>query len=543
MKRPKLRKASKRMSCSKRYKIQKKVREHNRKVRKEAKKKGGNRKPKRDISIPNAAPFKEDILREAELRKQRREELKKQQKLERQQEVAKKRNLEKKDKPDNKKQEVKERRKSVLKPKKPTAKNATRSLCREVNKVIEAAEVILEVLDARDPLGSRCLQAEQAILQSPNKKLLFVLNKIDLVPKDNVEKWLQFLNKQLPTIAFKCSVQVQEKNLPVLGKKPNPKCIDISKGTVSYGSATLLKILHSLRPSGTETMKVGLIGFSNVGKSSLINTLKKYKVCNVGALRGTTRIMQDVKIDEQIKIIDSPSLVVSPDNPPVTVFMRSAHQSDDGDCMDRVDKILQLCDKQQVMLRYNIADYRNPPEFLDLLAHKRGLLQKKGVADLEAAAKLFLNDWMGARLCYYTLPPASFTSHIGGEQTAAMKKAIDCKILNNENKENIKVVRNPTPANSIPFHFSQITNGIIDENEIKDQSQESAELESETEEMDEIVVDKDEIISDRDIGEDVEKETPEAVENSVQREQAVKSVSFDKPAKAEDDYDFNADFN
>ncbi|KAM4021587.1 guanine nucleotide-binding protein-like 3 isoform 1-T1 [Anomaloglossus baeobatrachus] len=540
MKRPKLRKASKRMSCSKRYKIQKKVREHNRKVRKEAKKKGGNRKPKRDISIPNDAPFKEDILREAELRKQRREELKKQQKLERQKEVAKKRQLEdKKDKPEKQKKEVKERRKSVTKPKKSAPKNPTRSLCREVNKVIEAADVILEVLDARDPLGSRCLQAEQAVLQSPNKKLLFVLNKVDLVPKVNVERWLQFLNKQLPTVVFKCSAQVQEKNhMPVVGKKTNPNCIDISKGTVSYGAATLLKILHDLRPSGTETMKVGLIGFSNVGKSSLINTLKTYKVCNVGALRGTTRIMQDVKIDEQIKIIDSPSLVVSPDNPPVTVFMRSAFQNDDDDVMDSVDKILQLCDKQQVMLRYNVADYRNPPEFLDLLAHKRGFLLKKGVADLEAAAKLFLNDWMGARLCYYTLPPASFTSHISGEQTSAMKKAVNCKVLHDENKENIRVVRNPTPANSIPFHFSQITNGIIDEKDIKEQQQEPAELESEPEEMD-----KEEVIEGGDLGEDVEKETAEVLAVPASKEPAVKSVSFDKAAKADDDYDFNADFN
>lgn len=94
MRRPKLKKASKRMTCSRRFKIQKKVREHNRKVKKEAKK-AGHRKTKKDISIPNDAPFKEDILREAELRKQMREDLKKAQKLERQNEVAKKRKLEK----------------------------------------------------------------------------------------------------------------------------------------------------------------------------------------------------------------------------------------------------------------------------------------------------------------------------------------------------------------------------------------------------------------------------------------------------------------
>lgn len=47
------------------------------------------------------------------------------------------------------------------------------------SQVIEASDVILEVLDARDPLGCRCPQVEQAVIQSgTNKKIVLVLNKI-----------------------------------------------------------------------------------------------------------------------------------------------------------------------------------------------------------------------------------------------------------------------------------------------------------------------------------------------------------------------------
>ncbi len=54
-----------------------------------------------------------------------------------------------------------------------------RAYHREFRKVVEASDVILEVLDARDPLGCRCVQVEHAILNSgTNKKLILVLNKI-----------------------------------------------------------------------------------------------------------------------------------------------------------------------------------------------------------------------------------------------------------------------------------------------------------------------------------------------------------------------------
>lgn len=45
--------------------------------------------------------------------------------------------------------------------------------------MVDASDVILEVLDARDPLGCRCPQVEQAVIQTgTSKKIVLVLNKI-----------------------------------------------------------------------------------------------------------------------------------------------------------------------------------------------------------------------------------------------------------------------------------------------------------------------------------------------------------------------------
>lgn len=47
-----------------------------------------------------------------------------------------------------------------------------------------------KVLDARDPNGCRCPQLESQCL-SNGKKIILVLNKVDLVPKQIVKSWLE----------------------------------------------------------------------------------------------------------------------------------------------------------------------------------------------------------------------------------------------------------------------------------------------------------------------------------------------------------------
>ena len=44
--------------------------------------------------------------------------------------------------------------------------------------------MVLEILDARDPLGCRSVHVERAVMANSSKKLVLVLNKIDLVPKE-----------------------------------------------------------------------------------------------------------------------------------------------------------------------------------------------------------------------------------------------------------------------------------------------------------------------------------------------------------------------
>uniref|UniRef100_A0A8C9KU35 Guanine nucleotide-binding protein-like 3 n=1 Tax=Serinus canaria TaxID=9135 RepID=A0A8C9KU35_SERCA len=487
-KRPKLRKASKRLSCHKRYKIQKKVREHHRKVRKEAKKRG-HKKPKKDPGIPSAAPFKEELLREAEQRKQRLEELKQKQKLNRQKEHEKKRKLEAK----NNAATIKE--KAEGKTKKPLNKNSKKSFCRELMKVLEASDVVLEVLDARDPMGCRCPQLEQAVISSGgNKKLLLVLNKIDLVPKDNIEKWLNYLKKEFPTVAFKSATMMKDKTM-----------------VRYFGSKCLLKLLQGYGKTQDRAIQVGVVGFPNVGKSSIINSLKGKRACNVGLARGVTKSVQTVHLDKQTKMLDSPSIIADPSNSALALALRSIidpEGSDSADVLEGVNAIINHCSKQQVMMHYNIPDFRDPEDFLSLLAQKRGMLKKGGVPDIENMAKLVLCDWTGARIKYYSQPPGSQKPppYLTEQKIAEMQEGFNLNNLEQENSNTVQALKHPSPASSIAFQSAGMTNGTIEENKVIEEGSKWGNMEASKEEEDEEEEEEEEFTESDDDEDDMEEE-------------------------------------
>ncbi|XP_006630731.2 guanine nucleotide-binding protein-like 3 [Lepisosteus oculatus] len=554
MKRPKLKKASKRLSCAKRYKIQKKVREHNRKLRKVAKKKGAKR-AKKDLGVPNNAPFKEDILKEAEQRKLKLEELKEKQKLTKKKEREKKRKLEvASNDPDV--PVKKSKREAPGKLTKGKDRNSRKVLCRELNKVIDASDVILEVLDARDPMGCRCPQLEENVLKHEGKKqLLLVLNKIDLVPKDNVEKWLQCLQLEFPTVAFKSSTRVQDKTVQEKKKRADNGVIDLTRGVTCVGNTCLLQLLEDYCQTHKQgnTVKVGIVGFPNVGKSSLINSMRGVPVCNVGVQRGITKCMQEVHISNHVKMIDSPGIIVAPSSCTAAVALRGlpeTHQLQNP--QDAVASLLKNCNKQQIMLQYTVPDFRNSLEFLTCFAKKRGFLQKGGIPDMEKAAATFLSDWTGAKLSYHSKPPEGYKLpfYLSDTVVAMMQKSWERDKLQKGNMATIAGVKCPTLASSVVYLSPGATSGLVNESDLGEK--EDFELYGEEEELEFIDIvpqPKKSLKEKKESGKlqakTLTKSNKKAIGVPSQQQLPQIPVQVDiSTAKQDDDmYDFNIDFN
>lgn len=293
-------KKSKRQPARLRYKIEKKIRDHNKKARREAKK-NPSKKKQNVVQIPNICPFKEDILKEVEALKKQKEEEKRQQREAAKLEKRKRKEEEEKQKSSGGLQglvvnaDVKNKLYNHLTPYKAEktheskSENSLKQYYKEFRKVIEAADVVLEIVDARDPLGTRCTQVEQTVKElKGNKRLVLVLNKADLVPRDILDKWLKYLRRSTPSVAFKASTQMQNRKL---GQKKFSKSDKVLKSSNSVGAEVLMSLLANYcRNKDIKTsIRVGVVGLPNVGKSSIINSLKRSRACNVGATPGITK--------------------------------------------------------------------------------------------------------------------------------------------------------------------------------------------------------------------------------------------------------------
>merc|ERR1711865_143690 len=407
---------SKKIKLHRKYREETLVRQHHKKVKKVARKAkaAGIKAPhKREPLMSNSSPFfRDQFLREAEQHKERvadeRDKRIEERKAARRRNLAKKRAQSLEEMASN---ATKRGDKFAKKTKAVADDDGTRALAgvrtraqymRQLREVVAMSDIVLVVLDARNPMGCRCKQLEDLIMQSgSNKRVILVLNKIDLVPRGVVQSWLKVLRMELPTIAFK-AVTAGVSQAP-----SNDKTISATSGECLGGSMLLQLVKNYSRSHGIKkAVSVGVVGFPNVGKSSLINSLKRGKVVGTSAQAGFTKSIQEVKLGSKVTLIDSPGVLLAAEDDPDFILRNCTRVDKLTDTTAPVEAIIKRCQKEQLLKMYQIGMFNNVQEFLVQIAEKRGRMMKGGRPDLMAAGRTVLEDWNSGKVPFYTLPPA-----------------------------------------------------------------------------------------------------------------------------------------
>ncbi|KAI8629179.1 P-loop containing nucleoside triphosphate hydrolase protein [Xylariaceae sp. FL1651] len=285
--------------------------------------------------------------------------------------------------------------------------------------VVEQADVVLYVLDARDPEGTRSREVERMVMaaSSGGKRLILVLNKIDLIPSKVLKDWLAYLRRYFPTLPLRASKSA-----------PNAHTFNHRDLTVQSTSATLFKSLKSFAASKQlkRAVSVGVIGYPNVGKSSVINALlsglggRGKAACPAGAEAGVTTSIRAVKLDSKLTLLDSPGIVFPSTTDGDTIKRSSVEEhahlvllnaippKQIEDPIPAVSLLLKRLSSSPELLQKLMDVYDLPPlmatdgdattDFLVQVARKRGRLGRGGIPNLPAAGMTVVTDWRDGRI-------------------------------------------------------------------------------------------------------------------------------------------------
>lgn len=248
---------------------------------------------------------------------------------------------------------------------------------KDITRALQQVDAVIEVVDARLPHASTNPLLNRLLEERPRLRLL---NKADLADPEVSAAWLDHFRAQ----GIRCQLFDKEDQAALRSLLPR-----------------LTAGLPELRSRARRLM---IVGIPNVGKSTLINLLAGRKLARVGNEPAVTRNAQEVRITDDIVLLDTPGLLwprLDDQAAAARLAISGAIRNtalELGEIGLAAVALLQERYPAALAERYGVAvGGREPLAMLEDIGRRRGCLVRGGV-ELTRAAEVVLNDLRAGKL-------------------------------------------------------------------------------------------------------------------------------------------------
>lgn len=306
---------------------------------------------------------------------------------------------------------------------------------RQLWRVVERSDLIVQIVDARNPLMFRSPDLEKYVKElNPLKKNLLLVNKADLLTPKQRRSWAAYFKSHNINFtffsAFEANQLLEKQDQPdykaeLIEKVEDQKDLDESTRILKIEELEELFMTEAPEPLTTPPngqppiLQIGLVGYPNVGKSSTINALIGSKKVSVSSTPGKTKHFQTIHLSDQVLLCDCPGLV----------FPNFAYTNGELVCCGvlPIDQLREYTGPTQLVAQrvpkffleavYGIAiptkskddggdGVPTSQELLTAYARARGYMtQGFGSADEPRSARYILKDYVNGKLPYVHPPP------------------------------------------------------------------------------------------------------------------------------------------
>jgi len=291
---------------------------------------------------------------------------------------------------------------------------------------IKDIDVVIEMLDARLPGSSANPMLAELIQSKPGLK---VLSKQDLADPVRTALWLDHYNAM-----------------------PGVRAIGLDTSMTSPAKALIdaCQQLAPLRGGMVKPMRVLICGIPNVGKSTLINTLKGKRAAKTGDEAGVTKMEQRITLADDFYLYDTPGVLW----PRIIVAQSGYNLAASGaigiNAFDDEEVALELLNylipnyPEALSARYKIQEVagRTDEDMLDAIGRQRGAIQSGGRINTTKAADIVIHDFRSAALGRITLEtPTEFATWLALGEQADAERAVRKEAFEKAKKKPVKKKR------------------------------------------------------------------------------------------------------